>query len=180
MVTEFIRTVLMRVVTTFIVSKIAGDIAVGKYTEAKNLTIWFVVVALVAIAIGTIGEMLTILLCENRQYHKQSLEYYRRITNKDMAFYKDHQTGFLTASYRQHNDSLIALGQFIRLDLVRLVVTLLFTVGMLFYASPLVGFVSLGVLGVQLGYILWASRQATLYRQRTHLAYRRNCSLPPC
>lgn len=170
--TEVIRTLLQRVVVTIIVAQLATDLATHNTTNAQQHVLFFLATYCGGAIIGTVGDVVS-LFAENEEYQRLGLIFYQKITGKDMAFYRDHQTGYLVSLYRQHLDGLMLLNRLIRSDVVRMVISLIAPVIVLFFAGPLLGFVALAIVAAQAVYIAWASTKATKYRELSHEIYRR-------
>ncbi|HSW81032.1 MAG TPA: ABC transporter ATP-binding protein [Candidatus Saccharimonas sp.] len=171
-VAEVIRTLLQRVVVTIIVAQLAADLANHNLVNAQQHVLWFLAAYCSGALIGAVGDLVAV-FAENHTYEKLGLAFYKKITGKDMAFYRDHQTGYLVSLFRQHLDGLMFLNRLIRGDVVRMIISLLAPVVVLFFAGPALGFVALAIIIVQAIYITWASTKATKYRELAHEIYRR-------
>jgi len=170
-VAEIIRTLLQRVVVTIIVAQLAADLASHNLASAQQHVLWFLVAYCGGALIGAAGDLVAV-FTENSVYEKLGLAFYQKITGKDMSFYRDHQTGYLVSLYRQHLDGLMLLNRLIRNDAVRMIISLLAPVIVLFFAGPILGLVALAIIIVQAIYIAWASTKATKYRELAHEIYR--------
>jgi ATP-binding cassette subfamily B protein len=169
---ELARTVMLRVVLVIIMSQIAANLASGNVPAAKHYVVLFFIINISGALIGAAGELIS-LKAENAEYERLSVQYYLKLTSKDMAFYRDHQSGYLVGLFRQYLDGILLLVRFFRTDAIRIGVTLIFPAGVLMYMNLSLGLIALGVIIVQISYILWASSRTTQLRVRTHEIYRK-------
>jgi ATP-binding cassette subfamily B protein len=156
----------------FIMAQIAASLAGGHLTLAKRYTIYFLITTISATIIGVVGELIAVRI-ENNVYEKQSLNFFKRLTSKDMSFYRDHQGGYLVSLFRQHLDGLIILVRFLRVEVIRLIISLLAPTAVLLYVEWRLGLVTLVIVVVQLIYVVWSSAQANRYREMSHEIYRK-------
>ncbi|HVI69373.1 MAG TPA: ABC transporter ATP-binding protein [Magnetospirillaceae bacterium] len=167
-----VQTVLMRVVSVIIIARLAGQVATGDLEGAKISVLAYLGVAIVGLA-ARLSKELIATLAENRQYDRLAVAYYKKMVGKDMAFFRDHQTGYLAGTFRQHVDSALDLIRLIRGDLIQTPISLIIPTIVLFFVSWQVGVAALGVVVAQIIYISWASSIANIYRSRTHEIYRK-------
>jgi ATP-binding cassette subfamily B protein len=90
-----------------------------------------------------------------------------------MAFYRNHQTGYLVASFRQHLDGLMIIARLVRTRAIPVLVSASIPVVVLWSFNWQIGLAALGILTVQLFYIYWSSTKANKYRELTHEIYRK-------
>lgn len=171
LVLEIIRTLLQRVIIVLFIAQAGAKIAAGDFDGAKHSALLYILGYLIGIAIGAITEILFV-STENRQYGRMMMRYYELLTTKDMSFYRDHQTGYLTSLYRQYLDGILVLVRSLRGDVTRTIVSLTAPVIILCFISPPIGLVMLGIIVVQIFYVFWASKKSNIYRKKTHEVYR--------
>lgn len=172
LVMETIRTILLRVVSIIIVAKVTADIVSGDIATAKRDIIWYLAVNIAGLAIGLVSDLVAI-RAENNEYARLISKFYSKLGGKDMMFYRNHQTGYLASLFRQHLDGVLELVKLIRVNMVRVGVSLTAPVIVLLFASWKVGLVAVAVILVQGGYIVWSSKQTTKYRKQSHEIYRK-------
>jgi len=163
---------IVRVYVAIVMAQIASNIAAGHLGNAKHLALVYLIVYIIGTLIGTIGD----LLChdgENRTYSQMAIRFHDKLINKDLSFYRDNQTGYLTSVFRQHVDSAMELLRFWRGEALGVVMSLTVPVIVLLVAAPKVGLAAAGVVIVQLLYIVWSSARANSYRKAAHEIYRR-------
>jgi ATP-binding cassette subfamily B protein len=169
--TEITRTAFQRVWVTIIVAQIATNLAAGNVPAAKHHVLMFLIVYAAGAIIGAIGDLVAI-RSEDSRYERLEVDYYQRLTGKDMAFYRDHQTGYLVSLFRQYVDGMMLLTRLFRTDISRVVVSLTTPVVVLAIADRRLGLVTLGIIIVQLLYVLWSSSTVNRYRKLSHEIYR--------
>ena len=169
---EFIRAVLLRVYVVIAMAQVTAALASGDLDGAKKYTLFFLVAYVMGAVIGTLGEIISV-NTENKEYERQMIFFYEKLVNKDISFYRDNQTGYLTSAFRQYLDSVLDLLRFFRGEALGTVISLTVPPIVLFFASPIVGFVATLVVVVQFVYVVWASSRAQAYRKMTHEIYRK-------
>ncbi len=166
------QTVLLRVVSVIIIARLAGDIASGNFASAKLNALWYLVVSLIGLLFRLLREFAAV-QSENATYGKLMVSYYRKLVGKDMAFYRDHQTGYLATTFRQHVDSTMELVRLFRGEIVQTFISLVVPTAVLFVASWQLGLTALAVVITQMFYIMWSSSKTNKYRARSHEIYRK-------
>jgi ATP-binding cassette, subfamily B, bacterial len=169
---EIVRTLLQRVVVAIIVAHIATALAGGDLETARHYAVWFLVVYVAGAIIGIAGELIAT-LAEDYEYENLTMVYYRKLTGKDMSFYRDNQTGYLVSLFRQYLDSMMQLVRLFRGEIAKMVVSLAAPVIVLFVADARLGLVTLGIVAVQIIYIMWSSSRANRWRKLSHEIYRK-------
>lgn len=169
-VTEIFRVLVMRVYGVFLMAQVTSDVASGNFDLAKRHTLYFLISYIVGAFIGTCGELLS-LHTENIEYGKLMMSYYKKLVGKDLSFYRDNQTGYLTSIFRQHLDGAMMLLRFLRGEALGTFISMVMPPLVLFIASPLVGMVAISVVIIQFIYVTWLSSKANKYRRMTHEIY---------
>lgn len=171
-VMEIIRTLVMRVYVVIAMAQVAANIASGNLDAAKKYTTYFFAAYVAGAIIGTLGELLSV-HTENRQYGNLVLAFYRKLIGKDISFYRNNQTGYLTSVFRQHLDSALQLVRFFRGEALGTLVSLIIPPIVLLFASPGIGLIAILVVTIQFAYIVWSSSKATQSRKMSHEIYRK-------
>ncbi|HEU5187893.1 MAG TPA: ABC transporter ATP-binding protein, partial [Candidatus Saccharimonadales bacterium] len=169
---ELIRSFVFRVWIVIILAEIATQLAAGNIEATRVHIISLVVVYVAGVLIGTIGEYSAV-KAENHEYENLSVAFYRKLTGKDMAFYRDHQTGYLVSLHRQYLDGTMALTRFFRGKAIRTGMALTAPTIILIAINWQLGLIALIVVALQMAYVVWASAQGNKYRVLSHEAYRR-------
>lgn len=172
LVSSLLQTLLLRVFAIVVIAQMAGHISSGDTKLAKSDAFHYLAIAVAGLALRVIKEVVGV-HSENITYAKLMTRYYKRLVGKDMAFFRDNQTGYLATSFRQHVDSAIDLARLLRGDLMQLPIILIVPTIILFNASKLVGITTASVVLVQIIYISWASKVINTYRAAAHEIYRK-------
>lgn len=172
LLTEITRTFLARIVVTIIMASAATNLAAGNFEAAKSNVLWFLITFVAAATIGAVGEIISV-HTENLEYEKLSVGFHKKLTNKDMSFYRDNQTGYLASVFRQHLDSMMQFVRLVRGEVTRVVVSLVAPITVLWIADWRLGLIGLIIVVVQLFYITWSSSRMNKYRTQAHEIYRK-------
>lgn len=167
-----VQTILLRVATIFILAQLVADLAAGDYAGARFNIILQLCVGVLGLLLRLARELIGI-RAENAVYRQHIIDYYRKLVGKDMAFYRDHQTGYLASSFRQHLDSGMELVRLLRGEAVQTLISLTIPVVVLLFVSVPVGLTAIGVILVQLVYVFWASASVNSVRMKAHEIYRK-------
>lgn len=171
-VAEVIRVLIIRVYVVVVMAQATTSIAAGDIAGAKRYALLFLGAYIIGSVIGTLGELLSI-HTENVRYERLAIHFYQKITGKDLSFYRDNQTGYLTSVFRQHLDSTLNLLRFFRGEALGTIISLIIPPIILFFASPGIGLIAILVIIIQFVYVVWSSSKANRYRQISHEAYRK-------
>jgi ATP-binding cassette, subfamily B, bacterial len=168
---EIIRTILLRVIIVLFVAQAASNIAEGNFEAAQMNAVLFTILYIIGIIIGALGELLMV-YTEDHEYGRLMTRYYQRLSTKDMSFYRDHQTGYLTSLFRQYLDGILTLVRLIRGDAIRTIISLIAPAVVLCIVNLPIGLVSIAIILVQIVYVFWSSRRVNVYRKQSHEIYR--------
>lgn len=171
-VAEVIRTLIVRVYVVVIMARVTASLASGDLETAKQQTLYYFLAYVGGSVIGTGGELLSTHV-ENRQYGLLMMAFYEKLIGKDLAFYRDNQTGYLASLFRQYLDSAMLLIRFFRGEALGVFISLTVPPFVLCLASPRVGVIAIGVVIIQFLYVGWSSARANHYRKKSHEIYRR-------
>lgn len=169
---ELLRTVLARVIATLLIGQVATFVAVNDFEAAKLFVIYFLIAHIAGALFGTLGNLIAY-KSQNVTYNNLRLVYYRQLLGKDMTFYRNHQTGYLVASFRQHLDGLMVIARLLRTRATPVLLSAGLPVIVLWTFNWQIGVAALGILVIQLLYIYWSSTKANKYRELTHEVYRK-------
>ncbi len=171
-VTELVRLLCLRVLSAVFMAQAVAKVAAGDVPAAKQSILYFLVLFCVGLTAGAIGDLVAF-KSENIQYRRLLLDFYTRLTGKDMSFYRDNQTGYLASAFRQYLDAAIVLARFFRWNVLGTIVSLLVPVAVLLFISWRAGVAALAIVLVQVVYVIWSSAKANKYRDQTHEVYRK-------
>lgn len=167
-----VTSLLIRVYTVILIAQMTGKLVAGDIEGAKADVITFLAIYVFGIIISAVADLIAA-RSENDTYTKTIVDFYTKLVSKDMTFYRDHQTGYLTSLFRQHLDSGMQLVRLFRGNGMRMAVSLVAPVLVLFTINWKLGVASLAIILVQIGYIIWSSALANTYREKSHEIYRR-------
>lgn len=167
-----LQTILLRIVAAIVIARLAGQIAAGDSAGAQQSAFLYLGIAITGLVLRLIKEVVTV-EAENREYGRLMLVYYKKLVNKDVAFFRDHQTGYLASTFRQHVDSALDLVRLLRGDIIQTAISLIIPPIVLFWVSWQVGLAAFLVIVAQVLYVRWASATANTYRAKTHEIYRK-------
>ncbi len=171
-ITWCIRPLLLVTFAALVMGQLAASVAAGDIESAKRYVWYFFLLNVAGSLIGVVGELVAV-RAENDQYDELLRAYYHKLVGKDMAFYRDNQTGYLTSLFRQYLDSTMLLVRSFRNEIVRVVITLIAPVAVLMVIEWRLSLAMLGIILIQLIYIIWSSSKAHTYRERSHEIYRK-------
>lgn len=168
---EAVRAFIGRVVTVVILAEMVASISAGNLDRARQMIFLWLLLTLVSTLFASAGELVGI-RTENHVYAKLLENWYKKLTNKDMAFYRNNQAGYLSAMFRQYLDGQLQLIRLLRGDILRTAISLAFPAIVLIIASWKVGLVAILLVVTQAAYMIWSSRKADKYRQLSNEVYR--------
>ncbi len=168
---ETIRAFNGRVITVVLLATMAAAVSTGDLKRAQNIILLWAGLTVVTTILSSAGELVA-QFTENEVYGEEMKRYYSKLTNKDMAFYRNTHTGSLTAMFRQFIDSGMLLIRLVRGDITRTFISLTFPAVVLLIASWQIGVVAIILIVVQIIYMVWASSKANKYRFAAHEVYR--------
>lgn len=171
-VTETIRAVVGRVITVLLLAGMVSSVSAGDLDRAQTLVIYWLILTLSSNILTAVGELVGH-WWENIIYGRLSLTFYQKVTNKDMAFYRDSHSGAMAAQHRQFVDSGLLLNRLIRGDILRTFISLAFPAVVMLWVSWPVGLIAIALVLSQIIYIWWSSSKANKYRYQAHEMYRK-------
>jgi ABC-type multidrug transport system fused ATPase/permease subunit len=151
---EAAHIVLIRIYIVVLMAKITTLVASGDFTRAKEYILYFFLAYIAGVLLGSLADLLND-RTENIEYNRQRFHYYQKLTGKDIAFYRDNQTGYLVSTFRQFLDSSVQLVMFFRGEALGTFISLILPPVILYLASPTVGLVAVAVVLIQFIYISW-------------------------
>lgn len=172
LVMEIIGTLSVRVVAPIVMAQAIAYVAAGDTAAAQSSVLWFLACYAGGFTIQTISSLL-IMHAGNAQYRIESRNYHRKLTTKDMRFYRDNQTGYVVSMFRQYLDTMIVFSRFLIQDLTPTVISITVPTVILCIIDWHVGVVAVVLILIQFFYMRWASGKAHEARLASHEAYRR-------
>lgn len=168
---EFIASICVRIIVVILVAKLSAYIVAQDQQAALRTILLILITSIGGAVIGKLGDLVAY-LGEDRSYIATIKENFYRLTNKDMAYFRDRHTGELVTVVRQYGDASLNLIWLLRRDVIRMSVSLLATVVVLLQKNTAVGLSALAVVVAQAAYLKWSSSLGNKYRLASHKAYR--------
>jgi ATP-binding cassette subfamily B protein len=162
----------MRVFLAIIMAQVASHLATGDFATAKLYVVYFFAISMVGGILGSLGDIISF-RAENAQYSELIMQYHAKLTGKDMAFYRDNQSGYLVSLFRQYLDGCLSLIRFVRSNAIRSAISLVLPALVLASVNLQLGVVVVGVIILQIIYIFWSSSKVNEFRNRSHEIYRK-------
>ena len=172
LIMEMVGTLSVRVVAPIVMAQAIAHVAAGDTAAAQSSVLWFLACYAGGFTIQTISSLL-IMYAGNNQYRIESRNYHRKLTTKDMRFYRDTQTGYVVSMFRQYLDTMIVFSRFLIQDLTPTVISITVPTVILCIIDWHVGVVAVVLILIQFFYMRWASGKAHEARLASHEAYRR-------
>ncbi|HTH72581.1 MAG TPA: ABC transporter ATP-binding protein [Candidatus Pristimantibacillus sp.] len=167
-----VQTLLMRVVLPLITARIAVYITKGDFHGARTYTAVYLLAASAGLVIRFAKDLVANRI-ENRVYGGLMVNFYQKLVGKNVAFFRDHQTGYLASTFRQHIDSTMELVRMFRSDILQSFISLTVPATVLMIVSWKVGLAALVVVIAQIVYVVWSSSAVNEERSKSHEVYRR-------
>lgn len=171
-VMEIVSTLSVRVIAAVVMAQAIAHVAAGDVAAAQSSVLLFLVCYAGGFTLQTIGSLM-VMYAGNSQYRIESRNYYRKLTTKDMRFYRDNQTGYVVSMFRQYLDTSIVFSRFLIQDLTPNVISIVVPTMILCVVDWRVGVVAVLLIIIQFIYMTWASGRAHAARLASHEAYRR-------
>lgn len=169
---EILSTLSVRVVAAIVMAQAIAQVAAGNGEAARSSVLLFFVCYAGGFIAQTIGSLI-VMYTGNSEYRIESRNYYKKLTSKDMVFYRDNQTGYVVSMFRQYLDTMIVFSRFIIQDLTPNVISIIVPAAVLYVVDWRVGVIATVLIVIQFAYISWASSRAHEARLASHEAYRR-------
>lgn len=169
---EVIRVLLMRIYVSILMAQSVASLASGDTDQAKTYLLYFLFAYVGGALIGAIGDLVSH-WSENHEYNHQMVVYHQKLTNKDMSFYRENQTGYLASVFRQYLDGIILLNRLVRSDVIRTILSLTVPAIILLFIDIRIGLLTVAIIALQIVYVSWSSKKANIYRDRSHEVYRK-------
>ncbi|OGN27807.1 MAG: hypothetical protein A3A33_00530 [Candidatus Yanofskybacteria bacterium RIFCSPLOWO2_01_FULL_49_25] len=169
---EIIRSLLVRIYVVVLMARTVMALAEMNFDLAWHYTLLTLGVYILGAVAGIATELISF-NNEDMVYEQLSMRFYSKLTTKDLSFYRDHQTGYLTSAFRQYLDGMINLMRLFRGEGLKVLISLTVPVVVMWVANWKVGMISLAVVMVQFIYVSWSSSLALEYRKKSHEIYKR-------
>ena len=153
-------------------SVLIASLASGDYDRAKNMVLLF---AAFTVVIGMLSPLTryVALLGENRVYERMLTAYFSTLLAKDLKYFNESMTGYITTASRQYGDNSIMLIRKLREDYLATVYALVVPIIVINFVDLTLGMLVLALSLVQAVYLLYASQKIAPYRTQSREMYKK-------
>lgn len=152
-------------------SQLIASLASQDYVRAKNMV--FVFVAFSA-SIGILSPLIKYiaLFGEAQVYGKLSLYYFSNLLKKDIRYFNESMTGYVTTATRQFTDGALGIVRRMRDNYLGTAFSMIMPIVVISYFDTFLGVLVLFLSAIQATYLLWASKIIAPYREKTREKYK--------
>ncbi|HET9411268.1 MAG TPA: ABC transporter ATP-binding protein [Candidatus Saccharimonadales bacterium] len=160
------------VVLPIVASVLIASLAKGDYDRAKNMVLIF---ASASAVIGILSPLTryVALLGENPVYEHMLSGYFNKLLVKDLKYFNESMTGYITTASRQYGDNSIMLIRKLRESYLTTAFTLIVPIIVISFVDILLGLLVLALSVVQAVYLLYASQKIAPYRVQSREMYKK-------
>lgn len=153
-------------------SQLVASLAAQDYNRARVMVLAF---ALCSLTIGILAPITryVALLGENVTYSQSMKVYFSNLLQKDIRYFNESMTGYITTATRQYSDNSLNLLRKIRESYMSTVFAMVVPIIVISVADWRLGLLMAGLASVQVVYLLWASQVLGPYRSRAREMYKR-------
>lgn len=155
------------------ISQIVAALAAQDYTRAQ---VWVLVFIAFSATVGILSPItrLVAIQGENRLYADDMRDFFAHVVNKDVAYFNDSMTGYITTATRQYSDGTLNLVRKWRDSYLGHVFTMTVPIIVILVVNLQLGLVVLVLSLIQLTYMVWASQKIIPYRTKAREKYKQN------
>jgi len=114
---------------------------------------------------------------ENQAYRDLSGDYFDKLVHSDINYFNSEMAGQLTTATRQFADSCMQLIRSLRDNYLNSIMTVITPVVVILFYDLTLGSMALGLIIIQIIYIIWISKVINKYRAAARRVYRRNSGI---
>lgn len=160
------------VVLPIVSSQLIASIAVGNYGRARNKVIIFAINSAVIGLLSPLTKYVA-LLGENHVYAKLLNGYFNNLLIKDLKYFNESMTGYVTTASRQYGDNSIQLIRKLRESYLTTVFAMLVPIIVISFVDTVLGLLVLALGTVQAVYLIYASQKIAPYRTKSREMYKK-------
>lgn len=152
-------------------SQLIASLAVQDYNRAKTMV--FVFVAFSA-SIGVLAPLTKYVAIagENGVYTKNILMYFQVLLRRDVKYFNESMTGYITTATRQYSDFTLAIVRKLRDSYLGIMFSMLVPVIVIIYLNWFLGVLVFLLSAIQILYLLWASKKIEPFRTKSREKYK--------
>lgn len=157
-------------------SQIIASLAAQDYSRGRT---WVLVFALFSATIGILAPTTkyVALLGENTVYENVVKDFFKILLNKDVSYFNESMTGYITTATRQYGDNTIDLQRQWRENYLSIIFGMIAPIIVICIIDIGLGLMVLALSLIQASYLLWASQKIVAYRKETRETFKRNSGL---
>lgn len=155
------------------ISQIIAALSAQDYTQARE---WVLVFIAFSATIGILSPLTKVIALhgENIIYAQTMRTFFTALLNKDVSYFNDSMTGYITTAARQYSDSTLGLLRRWRESYLGHLFTMTIPIVVICFVSLQLGLVVLLLSTIQISYLLWASKKIIPYRTEAREVYKQN------
>lgn len=157
-------------------SQLIAAMAAGNYSSARSWVLIFVAFSATVGILAPLNRYIA-LLGENLLYAESTRSFFSKLLSKDVAYFNESMTGYITTATRQYGDSVLNLERRWRESYIGIIFSMLVPIIVIGYFSVTLGLAVFGLGLIQATYLLWASYKIAPYREQTREIYKRGSGL---
>lgn len=153
-------------------SQLIASLAAQDYERARLMVLIF---AAFSAAIGVLSPLTkyVALLGENKVYATLITTYFKSLLDRDVKYFNESMTGYITTAARQYSDNTINMLRKIRDSYLTTVFSIIVPIVVIAFVDPLLGFLVFVLSTIQAVYLVWASQKIAPYRTKSREIYKR-------
>lgn len=158
------------------ISQIIAALAAQDYSLARS---WVLVFTAFSATIGVLNPLTKVIALhgENIIYAQTMRTFFVKLLNKDVSYFNDSMTGYITTAARQFSDSTLSLVRNWRESYLGHLFTMTIPIIVICFVSLQLGLVVLLLSSIQTSYLLWASKKIVPYRTEAREVYKHNSGI---
>jgi ATP-binding cassette, subfamily B, bacterial len=164
------------VVLPIAISQLIAAIAAQDFERARTMVIFFV---FGSAAVGILSPLTkyVALLGENTIYSHAMIDYFNNLLVKDVKYFNESMTGYITTASRQFSDNTLDLTRKMRDRYLGTLFSMTIPIVVISFVDLALGLLVLALSTVQAVYLLWASQKIAPYRTKAREKYRQTSGL---
>lgn len=159
-----------------VASLLIASLASQDYDRARSLVLIF---AAFSATMGILAPTIkyVALKGENTMYTKLMQEYFMMLLSKDVKYFNESMSGYITSATRHYGDDTLGLIRKLRDTYLGTVFSMLIPIVIISFVNIQLGFLVFALGAVQAIYLLWASHKIGPYRTKARETYKQNSGL---
>lgn len=160
------------IILPIVSSVLIASLASANYSRARDMVLIFAATSAVIGLLSPLTKYVA-LLGENRVYATLLNGYFNKLLAKDLKYFNESMTGYITTASRQYGDNSIMLIRKLRESYLTTVFTLIAPIIVISFVDILLGLLVFALSIVQAVYLLYASQKVAPYRIQSREMYKK-------